>query len=135
MEQEVVMGPEAEGVFAAIAAMGMGATLVSLALSIVMIIAIWKMFAKAGQPGWAILIPIYSAIVFLKAAGKPGWWFLLMLIPVVNIVILIMTYAGLSKCFGRGVGTTIGLILLGPIFFMILGFGSAEYVGAGEPEA
>jgi len=91
--------------------------------------ATWKVFTKAGQPGWAAIIPIYNLIVLLQIAGKPVWWVLLMLIPLVNIVVAVMTWHGVSTNFGKGVGFTIGLILLGFIFIPILAWGDAEYLG------
>ncbi|HMB01676.1 MAG TPA: DUF5684 domain-containing protein [Spirochaetota bacterium] len=87
----------------------------------------WRIFSRAGKPGWAIFIPIYNIIVLLDIVGKPWWWLLLMLIPIVNIVISIMVTHLLAKSFGKGVGFTIGLILLGFIFFPILGYGNAPY--------
>jgi hypothetical protein len=87
----------------------------------------WKIFTKAGQPGWAILVPIYNIIVLLKIVGKPAWWFLLMLIPIVNFVVLIMVDIELAKRFGKGMGFALGLIFLGIIFAPILAFGSAKY--------
>ena len=87
----------------------------------------WKIFTKAGQPGWAILVPIYNIIVLLKIVGKPAWWFLLMLIPVVNFIVLIMVDIELAKRFGKGIGFAMGLIFLGVIFGPILAFGSAKY--------
>jgi hypothetical protein len=106
--------------------------IVQLAVAIFMIVAMWKVFVKAGQPGWAILVPIYNAYVMLKIAGKPGWWLILMLIPIVNIVIAIMTLAGLAGNFGKGGGFVVGLIFLPVIFYPILAFGSAEYQAATE---
>lgn len=87
----------------------------------------WKLFVKAGQPGWAAIIPIYNVYVMLKIVGKPGWWLLLFLIPFVNFVIAIIVMHNLSLRFGRGVGTTLGLIFLGFIFVPILALGSAKY--------
>jgi uncharacterized membrane protein YoaK (UPF0700 family) len=87
----------------------------------------WKLFVKAGEPGWASIIPIYNAIVMLKIAGKPLWWFLLYLIPIVNIVIAIIVTVALAKNFGKDVGFAVGLILLPIIFYPILAFGSAQY--------
>jgi len=92
-----------------------------------MIVAMWKVFTKAGQPGWAILVPIYNAYVMLKIAGKPGWWLILLLIPIVNIVIGIMALAGLASNFGKGGGFVVGLLFLPFVFYPILAFGSAEY--------
>ncbi|MHB1345731.1 MAG: DUF5684 domain-containing protein [Thermoleophilia bacterium] len=108
---------------------GLFGTLIWLALMVVMIAGMWRLFTKAGEPGWAAIIPIYNIIVLLKIIGRPAWWIVLFFIPLVNFVIAIMMYDGLSKSFGKGTGFTIGLIFLGPIFLMILGFGSARYVG------
>ena len=95
----------------------------------------WKIFTKAGKPGWAILIPIYNIIVFLQIVGRPVWWIILLLIPVVNFIILIILVNDLSKSFGKGVGYTLGLLFLGILFVPLLGFGSAEYVGPGGSSA
>jgi hypothetical protein len=102
-----------------------------------MIAAIWKMFSKAGQPGWAAIIPIYNIYVMCKIAGRPGWWVLLMFIPLVNFIIIIILCIDLAKSFGKGAGFGIGLLLLPFIFYPVLGFGSAQYQGAsaGAPGA
>ena len=98
-----------------------------LAFVVFLIASMWKINVKAGQPGWACLVPIYNIIVLLKIAGKPWWWLFLMILPIVNIVILIMMWHGVSKNFGKDGGFTAGLILLGFIFIPILAFGSATY--------
>jgi hypothetical protein len=100
-----------------------------LAFTILMIAACWKIYTKAGQPGWASIIPIYNLYVWCKIVGRPWWWILLMLIPFVNFIVGIILCIDLAKSFGKGVGFGIGLILLGIIFFPILGFGSAQYQG------
>ncbi len=95
---------------------------------IILIIAgFWKTFAKAGQPGWAALIPIYNIIVLLQVAGRPIWWIILFLIPVVSLIVAIIVALDVAKNFGKSVGFAIGLILLPFIFYPILGFGSAQY--------
>jgi len=98
-----------------------------IALTVVIVAAMWKVFSKAGQPGWAAIIPIYNLIVWCKIVGRPIWWILLLLIcfPIFYIILCI----DLAKSFGKGVGFAIGLILLSIIFFPILGFGSATYQG------
>ena len=106
-----------------------GFIIVWLAMVVIMIIAEWKIYEKAGKPGWAVLIPIYNFIVMLEIIGKPWWWIFLMMIPLVNIIFLIIVLNDLSKSFGYGVGFTLGLIFLSPIFILILGFGGAKYVG------
>jgi len=97
------------------------------AVIIFVIASLWRVYTKAGQPGWAVLIPIYNAYILLKIAGKPGWWLLLMLIPFVNFIIAILVYVGVAEHFGKGAGFAIGLIFLSFIFFPILAFGEAEY--------
>jgi Family of unknown function (DUF5684) len=106
-----------------------------LAIIVLMIASLWTIYSKAGQPGWAAIVPIYNVIVLLEIVGKPWWWFFLMLIPIVNIVILIMVYHKLSLSFGKDGGFTVGLILLGIVFFPILAFGDAKYVGPGGQPA
>jgi len=103
--------------------------LVWLALVVLFIASAWKVFAKAGQPGWAAIIPIYNIVVLLQIVGRPVWWLILLLIPFVNFVIAILVYIDLAKSFGQGTGFAIGLLLLAPIFWPILGFGGARYVG------
>jgi hypothetical protein len=109
-------------------AASMGMAVVEIAIAVLMIAAMWKIFTKAGQPGWAAIIPIYNIIVLLQVVGRPVWWIVLLLIPFVNIVIMIMIYNDLSKAFGKGIGTTLGLIVFPYIFFPILGFGKAAYM-------
>lgn len=110
--------------------------LVLLLLFVVIIVANWKIYEKAGQPGWASIIPIYNIYVLLKIVGKPTWWLILMLIPVVNLVFAIWTINMLSKSFGKDEGFTVGLLLLGIVFYPILGFGDAQYKGPyGDPAA
>ncbi len=98
-----------------------------LAFAILMIAGCWKIFSKAGQPGWAAIIPIYN--ILCKIVGRPGWWVILLFIPFINFIIGIILCIDLAKSFGKGAGFGIGLILLGIIFFPILGFGSAQYQG------
>jgi hypothetical protein len=98
-----------------------------LALVVLVVAGMWKAFVKAGQPGWAVLIPIYNMYVLLKAAGKPGWWLLLMLIPIVGVVFAIIAVVAFAGRFGKGGGFAVGLIFLPFIFYPILGFGDAQY--------
>jgi len=99
------------------------------AFAILMIAALWKVFTKAGQPGWPSIVPILNTYFLCKVAGRPGWWVILMLIPFVNFVIWIILCIDVAKSFRKGVGFGIGLLLLPIIFFPILGFGSAQYQG------
>ena len=78
-------GNNAAGNAAAAGIMGaMG--LVWLALLVLMIAALWRIFVKAGEPGWAAIIPVYNLVVMLKIVGRPVWWIVLFLIPFVNLV-------------------------------------------------
>jgi len=110
-----------------------GFLIVMLAFAVIMIASCWKIFTKAGQPGWAAIVPIYNIIVILQIVGKPLWWIVLLLIPLVNIAVAILVYIDLAKSFGKGAGFGIGLVFLGFIFFPILGFGSARYQGPATP--
>ncbi|HET6990294.1 MAG TPA: DUF5684 domain-containing protein [Bacteroidia bacterium] len=99
-----------------------------------MIICLWKIFVKAGQPGWACIVPIYNTLIELRIVGKPWWWLLLLLIPFVNLVFAIWMTNLLSKSFGKSEGFTVGLLLLPVIFYPILAFGSAKYIGPAGAE-
>jgi len=97
---------------------------------VVLIIAsLWKVFEKAGEPGWAAIIPFYNIYIMLKIAGKPAWWLVGFIIPIVSIVVSVLVCISLAKSFGKETLFGVGLALLGFIFFPILGFGDAEYQG------
>jgi Family of unknown function (DUF5684) len=98
-----------------------------LAVIVIVLAGFWKVFVKAGQPGWAAIIPFYNIYILCKIAGRPGWWLILFLIPLVNIVISLLVCLDVARNFGKSTGFGIGLWLLGIIFFPILGFGSATY--------
>lgn len=103
---------------------------IALFVAVVYIVAQWKMYEKAGQPGWAVLIPFYNVYILLKIVGKPGWWLLLIIfVPLLNVILAIWMTNLLSKSFGKDVLFTLGLIFLGIIFYPILGFGDARYLG------
>ena len=96
----------------------------------------WRIFEKAGREGWEAIVPFYNFYILLKIVGKPGWWLLLYFIPFVNYIFIIWTYNMLSKSFGKDEGFTVGLVLLGIIFFPILALGDATYQGPyGDREA
>lgn len=98
-----------------------------LVIAVIMIVANWKVFTKAGKPGWASIIPLYNMYVMFEIAGMNGWMFLLTFVPIANIIIQIMLYLNLAKKFGKSTGFAIGLILLNPIFLLMLAFGNTEY--------
>lgn len=109
------------------AAIPLGVWIFVAAVFVLMIVSMWKIYAKAGKPGWASLIPFYNMWVLAEICGKPGWWGLLCLIPYAGIVFLILLYIDLAKRFGKGAGYAVGLILLGIVFFPMLAFGDARY--------
>jgi hypothetical protein len=104
-----------------------------VAFAVLIIASMWKVFTKAGKPGWAAIIPIYNILVMLEIAGKPAWWIVLFLIPIVSVIVSIIVAMGIASNFGKGAGFGLGLAFLSPIFYPILGFGSAQYVGSGAP--
>lgn len=108
-------------------------TLISIyvIVAVLEIAGLWKIFEKAGRPGWAAIIPFYNLIVLVQIVGKPIWWFLLFLVPCLNIVFIPWTCNLLSKSFGKDIGYTLGIIFFPFIFLPILGFGDATYVGPG----
>ena len=108
-------------------------SLVVVILTVLVVIANWKIFSKAGEPGWACLIPIYANVVQFKVVGLNPWLLLLYLVPFVNFVVLavfaIVVPFRLAKSFGKDLAWGFGLWLLPFIFNLILAFGSSEYVG------
>ena len=108
--------------------------LIYVGIIVLIIASMWKVYEKAGHPGWSALIPIYNLYIMLKIANKPGWWILLMCIPLVNIIFAIIVSIDIAKAFGKDVGFGLGLAFLGFIFYPILAFGDAKYVYFQENE-
>jgi len=96
-------------------------------LMVFFIATMWRVFEKAGKPGWACIVPIYNALVMLDIAGKSRWWILWYLIPIANIVVAFIVHIEIAHRFGKGTGFGVGLALLGFIFYPILAFGDARY--------
>ena len=110
--------------------------IICLVILVITIIGMWKVFEKAGREGWKAIIPFYNMYVLTEISGQNGWLFLLCLIPGVGALIWsIMVSIKLAPAFGKDTAFAIGLILLAPIFYMILGFGSAKYVLGGAAPA
>jgi hypothetical protein len=114
---------------AAIIAILVPLIIICIGIAILEIVALWFIFEKAKEPGWAAIIPIYNLLIVIKIAGKPWWWILMALIPIVNLVFYILVLDGLSKSFGKTSSFTVGLFFLRFIFLPILGFGKAIYTG------
>lgn len=108
---------------------GIVVPLVMLAIMVMVVASVWIVFTKAGQPGWAALIPIYNVFILVQIAGMPGWWVLVFFVPVLNLVPTILVPLGVAKNFGKGSGFAVGLILLPFIFYPLLAFGDAKYSG------
>ena len=101
---------------------------------LVFIIAGWRLFSKAGKPGWAIIVPFYNLYIYTQIIKRPGWWILLyfsIAIPTVGalglVFLSIIDQLRLAKVFGRSAGFGVGLILLGWVFFPILAFSKSQY--------
>lgn len=103
--------------------------IVNLAILVLFLVSSWKIFEKAGKPGWAAIIPIYNLIVFLEIVGRPIWWIVLLLIPIVNVVTFLILSLDLSKSFGHATAFALGLFFLSFVFFPILAFGADTYRG------
>jgi len=127
-------GPDPANVLAWIYGFIAAFSIIFIAVGVVLLVALWKVFEKAGQPGWAVLIPVYNLVVLFRVGGQSGWWaasVLLNLIPglgtLAYIVILIVNHYKVSVRFGQGAPFAIGLILLSPIFWCLLAFGDYKY--------
>jgi hypothetical protein len=105
---------------------------VIVAIIVVLVAGLWKVFQKAGKPGWAAIIPVYSTWVLFEIVGYPGWWSLLSLIPIVNIfpaIMSLISYFKLGKLFGKSDVYSVMLVLFPYILLPILGFGKAQFQG------
>jgi hypothetical protein len=103
--------------------------LIWFAMIAVLIASLWKIYTKAGQPGWAAIVPIYNIIILMNIVGRPVWWVVLFCIPFVNFIAIIIIYIDLAKSFGKDIGFAIGMIFLFFIFMPMLAFGDAKYMG------
>ena len=115
-----------------LAALGGVSTLIALLVMGVIFAGLWKIFTKAGKPGWAAIIPIYNYIVLMEIIGKPLWWVIMLLLPCVNFVFGILVYIELAKCFGKDTLYGVFLFLLSPIMIPVLGFSDAQYTPPAE---
>lgn len=139
---------ETTGTISSAAAAGFGAAfgamigiyiVIAIVIAILQIIAMWKIFSKAGEAGWKSIIPIYNVVILFKISGLSPWLILAYfaaIIPIIGwivpIVITVLQANGLAKSFGKSTGFTVGLVILPSIFYLILGLGSSEYIGKKE---
>ena len=112
---------------AEVALVALPMVLFGIGVGLFMLICQWKIFEKAGKPGWAAIIPIYNVIVMLQMVDKPEWWIILFIVPVANVIIAIITVVALAEKFGQETGFAIGMLLLPIIFYPILAFGDSRY--------
>jgi len=106
---------------------GLIGAVIGLGVAAVMVFSMWKLFAKAGQPGWMAIVPIMNLLVLLKMTNKPVWWIVLFCIPGVNAIAMILLTISLAQAFGQSMGFAIGMLFLPVIFYPMLAFGSARY--------
>ena len=103
--------------------------IISILLTVFLIACMWVIFEKANVKGWKSIIPLYNTYCLFKITWGNGWIFLALLVPVVNVIVAIMTMYKLAKVFGKGIGYFFGLLLLGIVFYPLLAFSDAEYIG------
>lgn len=108
-----------------------------LAVLVLMILSMWKLFVKAGKPGWAAIVPIYNQIVLLEIVNKPTWWIVLYFVPFANLVVAVLVSIELARVFGKSDGFAALLILLPVVGYPMLAFDkNTHFVGAqGMPVA
>ncbi|MGC3994908.1 MAG: DUF5684 domain-containing protein [Propionicimonas sp.] len=120
------MRPDSDS--AAQALLSLPVILVSIVIGLITLIALWKLFTKAGEHGWAAIIPFYDVYVQFRVAGFNPWLFLLLLVPLVNVILLIVVQYRIGIAFGKSPLWSIFLMVILPtIGLLILGFGSATY--------
>jgi uncharacterized protein DUF5684 len=123
--EDGTMASEGGGVIAAL--LGGAFSLVFLLVFAIVVVGMWKVFEKAGEPGWAALVPVYNIWVLVKISGKETWWFVLFLIPCANFVAAVMICMAVARKFGKDPAYGIGLAFLPFVFFPMLGFSPAQY--------
>lgn len=99
-----------------------------LLIAVLSLVGLAQTFAKAGQPRWAVLIPLYNVIVLLRIAQRPIWWLLLLFVPGVNVIVAVVISLDIARYFGKGAGFGLGLAVLGFVFYPVLGLGNATYI-------
>ncbi len=106
---------------------------IMLAVSVFYLACLWRIFTKAGEPGWHAVVPILNTYTLIKVAGRPGWWLLLTFVPCIGLLVMVIVYLDLAAQFGKGSGFGIGLVFLSPIFLPILAFGRSQHGASWRP--
>lgn len=96
--------------------------IILLLLSILLIVSMWKIYKKAGKPGWAAIVPVYNIIVLLEIAELPLWYIALFLVPFANIYAMFKIYIELAHKFGKSTGFGVASVFFSVICFPILAF-------------
>jgi hypothetical protein len=109
------------------------AGLLTVALSVALLAALWRIVAKAGRPGWISLIPLYNLVVLLQIIGRPWWYLVFLCFPPAAAVLAVVLLFGVTRSFGKGWPFAIGMVFLPFVFIPILAFGGAGYVGPMGP--
>lgn len=104
-----------------------GVFMVVLIISIIGLVAMMKIFSKAGIAGWKVLIPFYGNYLSFELVFGNGWLFLLNLVPFVGYVLPLIFEFKLAKVFGKGTGFAILSMFFSPITRLIIAFGDCEY--------
>lgn len=115
--------------YAAAAGILMVYWVIVLVIAVVCLVGMWKMFVKAGKPGWGAIIPFYNTYCLFEMSFGTGWLFLLLFVPCVNAVIMIVMWIKLAQAFGKGAAFGVGILFLPFIFLPMLGFGDAQFIG------
>jgi hypothetical protein len=129
MDMHTMASPTPTLTDAQTAALTAGYGIFMVIITIISVAILWKIFVKAGQAGWKAIIPIYDQYILLKIIGRPGWWLLLSFIPLVNVIVAIVIALELGRAFGRSKWFSIFLLVIFPIGYLILAFGSTQYLG------
>jgi len=103
--------------------------IIALAVCIFLIVCEWKLFKKAGKPGWAAIIPIYNLYVLFDIIYGKGIKFLLLLVPILNVIISVAVSIRTAQVYGKGTGLGVLNLFFPFIVLPILAFGDAEYKG------
>ena len=130
MDASSMMG--SEEALGLLAGFGVVGGLVSFVVCAFLLVALWRVFTKAGQPGWKCLIPFYNTYILFKIAGCNILWFILSFIPALNAIAALVCLYNLSKAFGHGIGFMLGMIFIPYVFFPILAFGNSQYIGVAQ---
>ena len=105
-------------------------TVVYLAIAVLGIVAMWKVFEKAGEPGWAAIIPFYNQFVLMDIIGRPAWWVLLIpTLPAFGLWVSVIASIDTARAYGKSGAFAILLVLLPFIGYPILGLGASQYKG------